>query len=150
MVARVALHNMRQDRDEPIRTFGARLAGQAGVCKFTIKCSLDTCGCEVNYTEAIVRDALIRGVADPDIQLDLLSHKKQDMSLEDVLQFVEAKEAGKRSAFRLLDTHTRLTPHQTWSTPQAAGTRGINVFLLKSTKKDYAHTAVRRAMVNVP
>ena len=97
---------MRQDRNEPIRTFGARLAGQAGVCKFTTKCPSDTCGCEVNYTEAIVRDALIRGVADPDIQLDLLSHKKQDMSLEDMLQFVEAKEAGKRSASRLLDTHT--------------------------------------------
>ena len=97
---------MRQDRDEPIRTFGARLAGQAGVCKFTIKCRSDTCGCAVNCTEAIVRDALIRGVADPDIQLDLLSHKNQDMSLEDVLQFVEAKEAGKRSASRLLDTHT--------------------------------------------
>ena len=109
MVARVALHNIRQDRDEPIRTFGARLAGQAGVCKFTIKCPSDTCGCEVNYTEAIVRDTLIRGVADPDIQLDLLSHKKQDMSLEDMLQFVEAKEAkeaGKRLASRLLDTHT--------------------------------------------
>ncbi|KAK3715192.1 hypothetical protein RRG08_040041 [Elysia crispata] len=132
---------MRQDRDEPIRTFGAHLAGQAGVCKFTIKCPSDTCGCAVNYTEAIVRDALIRGVADPDIQLDLLSHKNQDMSLEDVLQFVEAKEAGKRSASSYW-THTRLTPHQTWSTPQAAATRGINAFMLKSTKKDYEHTAV--------
>ena len=34
MVARVQLHNMRQDRDETIRSFGARLRGQAGVCKF--------------------------------------------------------------------------------------------------------------------
>ena len=34
MVARVTLHNMRQDRDEPVRAFGARLRGQAGVCKF--------------------------------------------------------------------------------------------------------------------
>ena len=38
MVARVALHNMRQDRDEPVRNFGARLRGQAGVCKFIIPC----------------------------------------------------------------------------------------------------------------
>ena len=36
MVARVNLHNMRQDRDETIRSFGARLRGQAGVCKFVM------------------------------------------------------------------------------------------------------------------
>ena len=35
MVARVTLHNMRQGRDEPVRAFGARLRGQASVCKFT-------------------------------------------------------------------------------------------------------------------
>ncbi|KAK3737416.1 hypothetical protein QZH41_000674 [Actinostola sp. cb2023] len=36
MVARVQLHNMHQDRDETIRSFGARFRGQAGVCKFVI------------------------------------------------------------------------------------------------------------------
>jgi hypothetical protein len=35
-VARVTLHNMRQDRDEPVRSFCAHLRGQAGVCKFLI------------------------------------------------------------------------------------------------------------------
>ena len=77
MVARVALHNMRQDRDEPIRAFGARLAGQAGVCKFTITCPSDTCGRDVNYTDAILHDALIRGVAGPDNQLDLLNPRNR-------------------------------------------------------------------------
>ena len=38
MVARVALHNMRQDRDETVRSFGARLRGQAGICKFIVNC----------------------------------------------------------------------------------------------------------------
>ena len=38
MVARVQLSNMRQDRDEPVRGFGACLQGQANVCKFTIPC----------------------------------------------------------------------------------------------------------------
>ena len=37
MVARVQLHQMRQDRDEPIRRFGAHLRGQAGNWKFTMK-----------------------------------------------------------------------------------------------------------------
>jgi len=35
IVARVALHNMKQDRDEPVSAYGARLRGQASVCKFT-------------------------------------------------------------------------------------------------------------------
>ena len=48
MVARVTLQNMRQDRDEPIRNFRARLNGQAGVCKFTIKCP--NCEHDVNMT----------------------------------------------------------------------------------------------------
>ena len=103
MVARVTLHNMRQDRDESVRNFGARLRGQADICKFVIDCN--NCAAKVNYTEAIMRDVLTRGVADPDIQLDLLGDKNQNMSLEEVFQFVEAKEAGKRSASRLLDSH---------------------------------------------
>ena len=45
---------------------------------------------------------LCRGLSDSDIQLDLLSDKNQDMTLEQVFKFVEAKEAGKRSATCLL------------------------------------------------
>ena len=103
MVARVALHNMRQDRDETIRSFGARLRGQAGVCKFVTKCP--QCDSDVSYTEAILRDVLSRGLEDPEIQLDLLGDKDQEMTIEKVFQFVEAKEPGKRSASRLLDSH---------------------------------------------
>ena len=100
MVARVALHNMKQGRDEPVRAFGARLRGQASVCKFTQKCP--NCDTMVNYTEAMVKDVLSRGLEDNEIQMDLLGDKNQDMSLEEVLGFIEAKEAGKRSASRLL------------------------------------------------
>ena len=73
MVARVQLHNMRQDRDETIRSFGARLRGQASVCKFLIKCP--GCDADVNYTENILRDVVTRGLADSEIQLDLLGEK---------------------------------------------------------------------------
>jgi hypothetical protein len=103
MVARVTLHNMRQDREETARSYGARLSGQAGICKFVIKCP--GCDGDVNYTDAILRDVLTRVIADTGIQLDMLGDTKQDMSLEEVFQFVEAKEAGKRSASRLLDSH---------------------------------------------
>ena len=100
MVARVALHNMRQDRDEPVRSYVARLKGQAGICKFIQKCI--NCDANVNYTDAMVKDVLCRGLGDTEIQRDLLGDKDQSMSLEDTVKFVEAKEAGKRSASHLL------------------------------------------------
>ena len=56
MVARVTLHNMRQDRDEIVQSFGARLHDQANICEFVVKCP----GCDmgVNYTEAIKQRTL--------------------------------------------------------------------------------------------
>ena len=92
MVARVTLSNMRQDRDEAVRSFGARLRGQAGVCKFHTKCP--ACDTDVNYTDEIIRDTLIRGINDQEIQLALLGDQNKSMTLEQVFQFVEAKESG--------------------------------------------------------
>ena len=113
VVARVTLHNMKQDRDETVRSYGARLRGQAGICKFAIACP--SCHHNVNYTEPILRDILTRSIADPEIQLDLLGNSNQEMSLEDVFKFVEIKEAGKRSASRLLDSHTVEAAKSTYS-----------------------------------
>ena len=39
MVARNELWNMHQDHDEPVRRFGARLRGQAGMCNLSQECS---------------------------------------------------------------------------------------------------------------
>ena len=102
MVARVALHNMSQDRDEPIRSYAARLRGQAGICKFSMQCQ--RCSHNVVYTEQILRDIITRNIADSDIQLELLGSENQNMSLEEVIRFIEAKESGKRSATHLLTT----------------------------------------------
>ena len=113
MVARVQLHNMRQDHDETIRSFGARLRGQAGVYKFLVTCP--TCNVAVNYTENVLRDVLTRGLADSEIQLDLLGDRNQDMSLEEVFQFIEAKEAGKRSAGRLSQSQSVDTANSQYS-----------------------------------
>ena len=103
LLARVELYNMRQDAGEEIRIFGARIRGQANLRKFTIPCSVPGCAQEVNYMDQILRDVLILGIADQDIRLNVLQDKNQDMSLEEAFQFIEAKEAGKRSASRLQD-----------------------------------------------
>ena len=38
MVARLKLHNMKQDRDEPMRSFSAKIIGQAATCKYVTEC----------------------------------------------------------------------------------------------------------------
>ncbi|ELT94685.1 hypothetical protein CAPTEDRAFT_187725 [Capitella teleta] len=94
---------MHQDRDEPIRNFGARIRGQARICKYSTKCQ----GCErdVSFMEEILRDVFIRGIADQEIQMEVLGHSNQNPSFEEALRIIEAKEADKRSASSLLDSN---------------------------------------------
>ena len=98
MVSRVAFQQMHQDRDEGVRNYAARLRGQADVCKYTITTTC-TCGVDVigNYRNNMIKDTLIRGLEDQEIQQDVLGHENQDMSLEDTVKLIEAKESGKRS-----------------------------------------------------
>ena len=103
---------MRQDRDEPVRNFGARLRGQAGVCKYIIPCP--SCTADVNYTDDILRDVVTRNISDSEVQLDLLGDSNQNMTLEEVLKFIEAKEAGKRSTSRLLHTQNVDAAHSSY------------------------------------
>ena len=109
MVAHVQLHNMRQDRDEMIHSFSACIRGQASICKFLIK--FPGCDTDVNYTENILCDIVTCGLLDSEIQLDLLGEKNQDITLEEVFKLTEAKEAGERSAGRLLKTQRADTTH---------------------------------------
>ena len=74
MVTRVQLHNMCQDWDETIHSFSAHLQGQASVCKFLIKCP--GCDTDINCTENILYDIVTCGLADSEIQLDLIGEKK--------------------------------------------------------------------------
>ena len=89
MVARVALHGMCQDNNEPIRSFSAWIQGQAGVCKYNVTCRLPR-----SYSERCPGSWDLR----PEIQLDLLGDAKQDMTLELMLKFIESKESGKHFA----------------------------------------------------
>ena len=103
MVNRVKLQNLHQERDEPMRSFVARLRGQAGACTFT-KTKRCQCGQDVivDFSEDMVRDSLVRGLEDEDIRLHLLGQANQDMTLEETLQLAEAQECGRRSASRLI------------------------------------------------
>jgi len=52
--------------------------------------------------DQLLKDYVIRGVYDQEIQLDILGNQDQEMSLESLIKFIEAKESG-RSAHRLND-----------------------------------------------
>ena len=108
MVARVGLNNMRQDHNEGIRQYVSRLKGQAGTCKFIATEKCHNCRTEVtyNYSDAMVRDALTRGLANIDIQQDLLGEANQDMTLEEVTSYVQAKERARNYASQLSNGHT--------------------------------------------
>ena len=73
IIARVNHIQMRQDRDEPIRSYMARLKGHANSCEYTVS---HTCQCgivaEVSYSDAMVRDVLASGMEDSEIQAKLL------------------------------------------------------------------------------
>ena len=49
-VLRTELLQLRQERDEPFRTFTARVRGIAETCVFTTKCE---CGKSVDYTDHV-------------------------------------------------------------------------------------------------
>ena len=107
MVSRMTLLTMTQDREEGVRSFAVRLRGQAKICKFSKNCSHNPFEA-VNHTDDMVCDALIRELCDSDIQQDVLGHNDQDMTLEDTIKFIEAKEAGKRSQATLLNPSAAL------------------------------------------
>ena len=59
----------------------------------------------VDFTDTMIRGVVTRGLDDQEIQQDLLGDRNQEPCLEEVIQFVESNESGKRSAIRLLDSH---------------------------------------------
>ena len=115
MVARVTLSNMRQDDAEKVPQFVARLKGQASTCKYTSTLQCSNCQSPVthNYTDSMVRDALIKGITDSDIRQDILGEINQNMSLEEITKYISAKVQAKQSASHLSGetTHQELEPN---------------------------------------
>ena len=95
MVARVRLAEMTQDLNEPIRTYAARVKSQAMVCKYFLTCTPHENDKQISYAEYMIKDRIVRGLSDLDIQQDVMAHEKQDITLEETLKLVEAKDEGK-------------------------------------------------------
>ena len=98
-VARTTLMKMHQDNDEQFRTFVARVQGKAQVCGFTTS---HVCECDrqltVNYTNEMVKDVIVAGIADEDIRTSVLETEGlEDKSLNEIISLVERKERARKA-----------------------------------------------------
>ena len=71
------------------------MRGKAETCAYTTKCS---CIIVVDFTDSIVRDVLIAGIADMDIRREILGTDGiLDRSVNDVVSLVESKEMARNA-----------------------------------------------------
>ena len=95
-VNRFKLHTLKQDKGEPIRRYAGRIRGLASVSEYAVKCG--SCQNQVSYTLEIIIDQIISGIADLEIQKDVLSNPEaKNFDLEKLLAFIEGKESGQTS-----------------------------------------------------
>lgn len=95
LVHRMKLGKMTQAPGMGIRTYLANLRGQASLCSFTVKCTEPDCLHTFDFSQEIIKDNLIRGISDPEIQADLLGDAKTDRTLDEVVTFFVQKQQGK-------------------------------------------------------
>ena len=95
LVHRMKLNRMTQSPGTGIRTFLASLRGQAALCQYKATCQELLCDHVFDYSDEIIKDNLIRGIADPEIMSDLLGDPKTDRTLEETVSFIAQKEQGK-------------------------------------------------------
>ena len=94
-VLRHELLQLRQERDETFRAFAARVRGKAETCAFSAAC---TCGNNVDYTNHVIRDVLLSGIADPDIRREVLGTLDiLTKAVNDVIALVENKEMARNA-----------------------------------------------------
>ena len=90
------LLSTKQDHGENARSFFARINGKAATCSYVIDCNSGTCTNTVDFTEIIVKDVLISGLADVDIKKEILGCPELDnQSVQETVTFIEAKEMAR-------------------------------------------------------
>ena len=88
LVHRIKLNKMTQSPGTGIRTFLASLRGQASLCQYKATCKEPGCAHVFDYSDEIIKDNLVRGIADPEIMSDLLGDPKTDRTLEETVSFI--------------------------------------------------------------
>ena len=95
LVMELQLKKIVQGPDQPVQSFLASLKPIARNCKFQVTCTAEKCGQSVDFTDKMVLQQLIYGLADEDIQRKILA--KPEMTLKEAEKFVIGEESGKWS-----------------------------------------------------
>ena len=79
-----------------VRTFYAQLKGMAAPCDYRVhykcKCGVDK---DIDYSDKVIQDQLVRGIADQEILADLLGDEKTDRTTEEIVEYIARKEQAK-------------------------------------------------------
>ena len=105
-VRRSDLLSIRQCDGESIRTFFSRIKGKAATCSYTADCTAQNCTQTVDFTDVIVKDVLISGLAEDEIKREVLGWSSLDKSsMEETVSFIEAKEMAREALNRHSSTN---------------------------------------------
>ena len=109
LVHRIKLTKMTQAPGTPIRTFLAALRGQASLCQYTAVCKEAGCAHTYDYSDEIILDNLIRGIADPEILADLLGDTNTTRTLDETVAFIAQKEQAKSTRAAVGDSASAMS-----------------------------------------
>ena len=85
--------DLMQMRQLHFRAFAARVRGKADTCAFTFDC---TCGLKVNYTDHMIGDTLLNGIADDEIQREILgSADVLTRAVNEIVALLKSKEMAR-------------------------------------------------------
>ena len=93
--SKVWLGAMKQHQGEPVRGFVSRLRNVAQTGDYSITCPRQGCGFEVTYTESVIKNQVLIGLADAKTQQDILADIDMDkVELETLVRIIESKESS--------------------------------------------------------
>ena len=94
------LWKMRQEAEEPIRAFAARVTSTADMCNMIVKCPNQACLKDVAYRDHVVHQIIIHGMRDNDIRVRVLSRNTSGelTTLDKLIDYIAAEEAGNAEA----------------------------------------------------
>ena len=76
-VRRSDVLQMREEHEEGVRQFYARVKGKADTCAYTVTCT-NGCNRKIDYTNEVIKDVLVTGLSDPEIRREVLGWPELD------------------------------------------------------------------------
>ena len=93
---RIKMGRALQSPGSSVRTYHSHLKGSAAHCRYQITHHC-TCGRDsmVDYSDEVIQDQLVKGLADQEILADLLGDEKADRTTDQIVEFIARKEQAK-------------------------------------------------------